>query len=67
MKVKATIEEVISQTFEVDVSSIETAYDEIRDMYRKGKLVVENATLTEANVMITDENGKESDWNNLHV
>lgn len=67
MKVKVIIEEVISQTFEVEVSSIENAYEEIRDMYRDGKLVVEDPTLTEANVMITDDNGKEGDWINLHV
>lgn len=67
MIVKATIEEVISQTFMVEVSSIESAYDEIRDMYRNCKLVVEDPVLIEANVMITDENNKESDWNNLHI
>lgn len=67
MKVKATIEEVISQTFEVEVSSIENAYDEIREMYRGGKLVVENPALTEANLMITEEDGYECSWSNLHV
>lgn len=67
MKVKATIEEVISQTFEVEVSSIENAYDEIREMYRGGKLVVENPALTEANLMITEEDGYEGSWSNLHV
>lgn len=67
MKVKATIEEVINQTFEVEVSSIENAYDEIREMYRDGKLVVEDPTLTEANLMIIEEDGYESSWSNLHV
>ena len=67
MKVKAIIEEVISQTFEVEVSSMENAYYEIRKMYLDEKLVVENPTLTEASVMIFDENGDMTDFNNLHV
>ena len=67
MKVKVAIEEIITQTFEVEVSSLDNAYDEVRKMYRDGKLVVENPSLIEANVMIYDENGEETDWNNLHV
>ena len=67
MKVKVTIEEIISQKFEVEVSSLDNAYDEVRQMYKDGKLVLENPSLTEANVMIPDEYGEETDWNNLHV
>lgn len=67
MKVKIAIEEIITQTFEVGVSDLNKAYDEVRQMYKDGKLVVENPTLVEANVMIYDENGEETDWNNLHV
>ena len=69
MKVKATIEEVISQTFEVEVSSIDDAYDEIQEMYKSGKLVVENPTLTEANLMVTtdEEDFVEGCWTNLHI
>ena len=67
MKVKAHIEEIITQTFEVEVSSVDNAYDEIRKMYKEGKLVVENPTLIEANLMVEEENGEEGDWNNLHV
>ena len=66
MKVEAIIEEVISQTFEVEVSSMENAYDEIRKMYHDRKLVVENPILTEANVMIMDENGDQTDFNSLY-
>ena len=66
MKVEAIIEEVISQTFEVEVSSMENAYDEIRKMYHDGKLVVENPMLTEANVMILNENGDQTDFNSLY-
>lgn len=67
MKVKIAIEEIITQTFEVEVSDLNKAYDEVRQMYKDGKLVVENPTLVEANAMIYDENGEETDWNNLHV
>ena len=67
MKTKVIVEEVISQEFEVEVSSLDNAYDEVRKMYSDGKLVVDNPTLTQANVMIPDENGEETDWSDLHV
>ena len=67
MKVKIAIEEIFTQTFEVEVSDLNKAYDEVRQMYKDGKLVVEDPTLIEANAMIYDENGEETDWNNLHV
>lgn len=67
MKTKVIIEEVISQEFEVEVSSLDNAYDEVRKMYRDGKLVVDDPKLTQANVMIPDENGEETDWSDLHV
>lgn len=67
MKVKVIIEEVVSQTFEVEVDDIDSVYDQIRDMYKNGTLVVEDPTLIQANVMICDENGEETDWNDLHV
>ena len=67
MKAKVAIEEIITQTFEVEVSDLEKAYDEVRQMYKDGKLVVEDPTLIEASVMIYDETGEETDWNNLHV
>lgn len=67
MKVKVIIEEVINQTFEVEVSDLNNAYEEIRKMYKDGKLVVEDPRLTEANVNICDENGEVTDWLDLHV
>lgn len=66
MKVKIVIEEVISQEFEVEVSTIDDAYDEIREMYQSKKLVVEDPKLTQANLLIEDENG-DGDWMDLHV
>ena len=38
MKVKITIEETISKDFEVEVSSLENAYEEIRAKYKAGEL-----------------------------
>lgn len=67
MKTKVIIEKVISQEFEVEVSSLDNAYDEVRQMYRDGKLVVDDPKLTQANVMIPDEDGNETDWCDLHV
>ena len=67
MKVKVIIEETISQTFEVEVTDEHNVYKEIRQKYKSGELTVDNATLTQANVMILDENGEETDWNDLHV
>ena len=69
MKVKVTIEEVISQTFEVEVTSEETAYEEIRQMYKNEELVLDNAALTQANVLMgsnTDPDN-DGDWVDLHV
>lgn len=67
MKLKVIIEEVQSQEFEVEVSSIDNAYDEVRQMYRDGKLVLENPSLTQANMMTIEEDGRESSWSDLHV
>lgn len=67
MKINFTIEEVISQDFEMEVSGIENAYDEIRQAYREGRILVDDPQLTEANVSIHDENGEARDWNDLHI
>ena len=67
MKKKVIIEEVISQTFEVELNDEESEYDQVRKLYVDGKLVVEDPSLTQANVMIFDENGEETDWSDLHV
>lgn len=66
-KKKVIIEEVISQTFEVELNDEESEYDQVRKLYIDGKLVVEDPSLTQANVMIYDENGEETDWSDLHV
>lgn len=65
MKVTVIIEEVISQTFEVEVNDTENIHDQIRKQYQNGTLVVDDPALTSASVMICDENGKKTDWNDL--
>lgn len=69
VKVKVIIEETISQEFEVEVSDIDNAYDEIRRKYKKAELVLDNASLIGANVLILEEgqDDSESDWLDLHV
>lgn len=67
MKRTIIIEEVISQEFVVDIPEGANEYEFVREMYKEGKLVVENPGLTQANVMICDENGEETDWVDLRV
>lgn len=67
MKVKVIIEEVISQTFEVDIDDMDNAYDQVRSKYLNNELVIDNPGLTAANIMIFDENGNETDWSDLHI
>ena len=69
MKIKVIIEEIISQEFEVEVSDLNNVYDEIRTKYKNEEIILGNPTLTQANVMIQDEDGTfdHSDWNDLHV
>ena len=67
MKRTVIIEEVISQEFVVDIPEGVDEYEFIREKYKDGTLVVEDSSLTQANVMICDENGEETDWCDLHV
>lgn len=70
MKIKVTIEEVISQDFEIEVSNLGTsgdAYDEIRQMYKDGKLVLDQPRLIEASVGIPEDDGDIHGFVNLHV
>lgn len=67
MKVKVTIEEIVVQEFEVEVSNMENAYEEVYRKYRNGELVVEDPECHGASVMIHDEDGNETEWFDLHV
>ena len=65
MKVKITIEEIISKDFEVEVSSLENAYEEIRAKYKAGELQLDPGERQSASLMIGDDG--RSDWLDLHV
>jgi hypothetical protein len=65
MKVKVIIEETISQEFEVEVTDLDKAYEEIRDKYKTGILELSNPALLDAQLGILDKNGQVMDWNNL--
>lgn len=67
MKVKVTIEEIVVQEFEVEVSNMENAYEEVYRKYRNGELVVEDPECHGASVMIHDEDGNGTEWFDLHV
>lgn len=67
MKVKVIIEEIISQEFEVEVTDMEKSYDQVLQEYKNGKLVVDDPSITAANVMICDEDGNETEWIDLHI
>lgn len=62
-KKQIIIEEVISQTFEVEKDA---TYEDIRQMYRDEKLVLDNPSVTQVNLMELDEESKETDWVDLH-
>lgn len=62
MKIKITIEETISQEFEVEVSSIENAVTEVQEMYRDGRIVVDNANLLDVQLGIHDKDGVVDNW-----
>lgn len=67
MKKEVIIEKVISQAFEVELNDEESEYNQVRKLYVDGKLVVEDPSFTQVNVMICDENGEGTDWIDLHV
>ena len=68
MKIKVIIEEIRTQTFEVEVSNLENAYEEIRDDYVNGFIKLsKDAQVLEANMMVPDENGEETSWSNMQV
>lgn len=67
MKIKFVVEEVISQDFEVEVSSMDNAYDEIRKMYKDGEFILNDPQLTEVSIGIYEENGEIQDFMDLHV
>lgn len=65
-KIKFVLEEVISQTFKIEVPEGVDVYEYIREQYKNENIIINDPTLTQVNVMIHDEDG-EGDWVDLHV
>ena len=61
-KFKITIEEHISQSFEVEATDIEEAMEIAERGYNNGFLVVEDPTLVAKQMMAEDENGETTEW-----
>ncbi len=58
-KFKVTIEETVSDEFEVTAENAVQAYKSVQEKYRQGKFVLEPGNLTAKQMMITDTNDKE--------
>ena len=61
MKITVTIEEHISQPFEVEADTLEEAMQISEDKYRSGEFVVENANVT-ARLMMAENNYEATEW-----
>jgi hypothetical protein len=63
MKFKITIEEHVSQTFEVEATDIEEAMEIAERNYNDGYLVVDNGNLVAKQMMAEcDEDGETTEW-----
>lgn len=61
MKQKITIEETISQEFEIEVDSCEEAQEKGIELYKAGKLILDNPQVTDRNILV----GEDSSWVNF--
>ena len=61
MKITVTIEEHISQAFEVEADTLEEAMQIAEDKYRSGEFVLDNASVT-AKFMMADNGNKQTLW-----
>ena len=61
MKITVTIEEHISQAFEVEADTIEKAMEIAEDKYRSGEFVLENPCIT-AKLMMAENNYEATGW-----
>jgi hypothetical protein len=60
-KVKVTIEETISQEFEIEISDDQDIDAVVSAKYKNGELVLDNSTLTSVSYE-TNDNGEVSGW-----
>ena len=61
-KIKVTIEEHISQTFEVEADNIEEAMEIAEDKYNDGEFVLEPGAVNARFMMADDGDGECTDW-----
>ncbi len=59
MKYKITIEETISQEFEIEANSIEEAKEKAIKDYKSGKLVLEFGAVLEKQINVINESNNE--------
>ena len=65
-KFYVTIEEVISQEFEVEANNEEEAEEIMTRKYRDNMIKLDNPCVIETNVMVSDENRNEcGDWHRM--
>lgn len=61
MKITVTIEEHISQDFEVEADTLEGAMQIAEDKYRSGEFVLDNPCVT-AKLMMAENNYEATEW-----
>lgn len=61
-KFKITIEEIVSQEFEIEAGSLEEAMELAEEQYNDGKLVLEPGNLVSKQMMGEDEDGYCTEW-----
>ena len=61
-KFKITIEETVSQEFEIEATSLEEAMDTAEQQYNNGELVLEPGNLVCKQMMGEDEDGYCTEW-----
>ena len=60
--IKVTIEEHISQTFEIEADTIEEAMQTAEQKYNDGEFVLENSCVTARLMSADDGNGDCTEW-----